>query len=181
VGRQPLVGPAFPRGDSSLSGISCTASTACIAVGGDARGLIAGRWNGSGWSIQHAENAYGEGSSRFSAVSCSSSTTCTAVGATTDGDLPTAPLVERWTDGRWSIQQPLIAPHTADIVPGSELSSVSCPSPTSCTAVGFRWDGSYYAPLLERWTDAPRPTLGQAYAQSLLKQPDPTDAASATG
>lgn len=149
----------LPRGVISLQAISCPASTVCVAVGGDSKGPIAARLIDGRWSSQRAEDAHGDGPSFFSGVSCSSSIVCTAVGATPAPDVAVEPLVERWTGGRWSIQQLPLAAHAAEASPGSELDSVSCPSSTSCIAVGSRWMGQY-APLLVRWTAPSGPVNG---------------------
>jgi hypothetical protein len=71
-------------------------------------------------------------------------------GSETDAILP---LVERWSRGRWSIQQTPTLRGAAPIVPGGapgrgSLGDVSCTSTTACTAVGSGVNG----PLVERWT-----------------------------
>ena len=88
-------------------------------------------------------------------VSCSSSTACTAVGHYYDASVPTyKPLALRWDASQWTIQTTPY-PNGGD---GSEgkLLGVSCPSATSCTAVGTkslngtqafaeRWDGTAWS------------------------------------
>jgi hypothetical protein len=72
-------------------------------------------------------------------VSCASAANCTAVGdyyRTAAG--PQVTLVERWNGTAWRIEP---SPGTGR---GSTLDSVSCPSATSCTAVGsliIGWNG----------------------------------------
>jgi len=70
---------------------------------------------------------------RVSALSCASTRACTAVGFTynrrTTG---IAPMAERWTGKRWSIQRP----HNPAGANFSVLRDVSCPSSHSCIAVG---------------------------------------------
>ncbi len=75
----------------------------------------------------------------LNAVSCASPTNCTAVGQyyqTAGG--PQLTLIERWNGTAWRLEP---AP---SIGRGSTLDSVSCPSATSCTAVGsliLGWQG----------------------------------------
>ena len=120
---------------ASLSGISCTATTACIAVGtakasdGDTLTLAEG-WDGSSWTTQNTPNPPTE--ARLDSVSCTSATACTAVGS--DGILPYTTLAERWDGGSWTLQNtPNIEPQPGE---GTLLDSVSCSSATVCTAVG---------------------------------------------
>jgi hypothetical protein len=117
---------------TSLTGISCTAQSACVAVGayGNAASvgqpLIEHRDLGR-WSVQGAPSPAGPASSQLNAVSCSSSTACTAVGSYTTASGTSLPLAERWNGATWTIQP---APATG------EFNGVSCPSATGCTAVG---------------------------------------------
>jgi hypothetical protein len=75
----------------------------------------------------------------LNAVSCTSPTNCAAVGDyywTANG--PQLTLVEHWDGTAWRVEP---SPSTAR---GSTLYSVSCPSATSCTAVGsliIGWNG----------------------------------------
>jgi hypothetical protein len=82
---------------TDLSGVSCTSSTWCTAVGnyGDNSnfgGTLADVWDGKTWAVQNTPNpAFAQGSS-LNDVSCPSTSNCVAVGAytensTTDLDL----------------------------------------------------------------------------------------------
>ncbi len=71
---------ANPAGGSSvsLSGVSCTASSACIAVGSYVNKLgkqaaLAEEWNGTSWVVQSAANPAGGSSVSLSGVSCTAS------------------------------------------------------------------------------------------------------------
>ena len=129
-------------------GVSCTARSACVLVGGRSgpsrRGLtLAARWDGRRWIQQHTPSPAGGGS--LGAVSCSSRSACMAVGCCSGGH----PLAERWNGREWSM---LRVPSRAG------LNAVSCTSPSACTAVGSaiglllqpgvrveRWDGRSWA------------------------------------
>jgi hypothetical protein len=73
---------------SRLDAVSCTASTACTAVGtylitSVTDVTLAEAWNGTAWAIQPTPNpttAAGGANGELDAVSCTASTTCTAVG-----------------------------------------------------------------------------------------------------
>jgi hypothetical protein len=70
---------------SSLTGVSCTSSTDCTAVGsyGNRAGTVftlAERWNGTSWNLRSTPNAAGAADSHLSRVSCAPSMNCAAVG-----------------------------------------------------------------------------------------------------
>jgi hypothetical protein len=74
--------------NSSLSGVSCTSSTNCTAVGSSgaigALVTLAEHWNGSSWLIQATPNPAAAHNSVLSAVACTSTPSCTAVGASSN-------------------------------------------------------------------------------------------------
>jgi hypothetical protein len=163
----PIQQPANPT-NVALDGVSCPTDGMCIAVGSAQNkqymrsGLIE-RWNGSQWQIMAAP---GLRARRMHPVflydvSCSSARSCVLIGARmndTNHPGPGTPLSERWNGRRW---QPV---STAPSPAGVELESLSCTSPTECTAVGStdlasptsravveryngqRWSVSYQAP-----------------------------------
>jgi hypothetical protein len=121
---------------SFLSGVSCTSSVACTAVGYTTTrsGIaltLAERWDGTRWALQQTPTPLTTASVQLTGVSCPAPTSCTAVGffAVTGFDVM---LAERWDGSRWSIEHARY-PAGARAV---QLTAVSCPSPTSCTAVG---------------------------------------------
>jgi hypothetical protein len=88
--------------DSYLNGISCSSPVACTAVGEWVNGtgsvfLLAERWNGTTWAIQHTPTPPGS-DSVFNAVSCPSATDCVAVGQDSSG-----PLAARWNGTTWTL------------------------------------------------------------------------------
>jgi hypothetical protein len=139
---------------SELFGVSCTAATACTAVGdyGNSSGnfsALAERWNGSSWAIQRTPNPNGATANTFlSGVSCTAATACTAVG---EGYSPVTEyfemLAERWNGSSWKIQP---TPNPAGAF-GSSLYGVSCAAATACTAVGYYGTSSSTVTLAERW------------------------------
>lgn len=147
--------PRLEQGDA-LSGISCTSSTACVAVGGPDFGVFGGgvtrgqlfadRWDGRVWSLERLPTP-APTSSNLAGVSCPARNTCFAVGSARN-----QVLVESWNGTHWSVQRAPI-PKAA----GSGLLSVSCPSSNDCFAVGEEGasgpflPGEVGYPLVERW------------------------------
>jgi hypothetical protein len=136
--------------DAYVSGVSCTSTSFCSAVGtylgpgSDPDQSFAERWNGSAWSLiplPHIASPIAD----LSSVSCTSPSACIAV-----GEVSTVPfhgsfqtLAERWDGTSWSVQRTPNARGKANMLAG-----VSCTSSRACTAVG---DTDYQQPLLERW------------------------------
>ena len=161
---------------SVLSGVSCTSTTSCMAVGtytdrDKITRMLAERWNGTRWTIQSTPNATILG---ITHVSCTSMTFCAAVGskpgAQTPDGLPTWHMLTVTWDGHiWSVQ------NTPD-PPGGTLSvlgGVSCTSVSDCIAVGLSVGQNLYpkptpySTLVERWDGsawiqqtAPNPSVG---------------------
>jgi hypothetical protein len=141
---------------TALDGVSCAATTVCIAVGitEDRQFVVktfAEVWNGTTWSVQAPPNP--GASNGLSGVSCTSATYCVATG--TSGARPGVygdggTLAEVWHGTAWSVQAtPNPGSLQGDI---NSLSSVSCASPTACTAVGVHATPSVVLPLAERYS-----------------------------
>jgi hypothetical protein len=119
-----------------LAGVSCPSTTSCFAVGQDtpaavgsySRGLVE-HWNGSRWSVMTTPRV--SENTSLAGVSCPSTRSCFAVGYSFLGE-STKSLVEHWDGSRWSI---MTVPNPTDSG-DTELAGVSCPSTTSCFAVG---------------------------------------------
>ena len=151
----------------SLTDVSCVAPTSCVAVGYltlsvnnpaygrlPAGGLtLAERWDGRGWSRQKTPNQVTSSPGVLTAVSCTSATACTAVGSYLDRVGDSLVLAERWDGTTWTLES------TPTALPaGAKLNSVSCPTSTTCVAVGAGESG----PLVGiwsggRWTIQPIP------------------------
>jgi len=114
-----------------LSGLSCSSATSCTAVG-SGNGSLAEYWNGTSWAFQSTPNVPAIANGELYGVSCSSATSCTATGVYVNKSYVDEPLAEHWNGATWSVQS---TPNPAGST-GSEFFGVSCPSATSCTAVG---------------------------------------------
>lgn len=153
---------ATPSGyeEGWFSGVSCPASNACTAVGSyisPSLGVLAlaERWNGTTWSVQATPELKEYVEIYLNGVSCSAASACTAVGeyqhALRHGK---EALVERWNGTSWQIQEsPNPTGKEAEEKAQWKLSEVSCPSATSCVAIGsYNNSPSHPGPLLgERW------------------------------
>lgn len=136
---------ASPTLSGGLRGISCTAETACMAVGGTeghgteghpaASSGIAEAWNGSSWNSAPLREP-------MRGVSCTAQNSCVAVGGELDHHQAYA---EHWNGSEWS-KDLLGRPPEASDEP-RELNGVSC-APTACIGVGWYWSWGY-APLAE--------------------------------
>lgn len=121
---------------SFLSGVSCAAPKACIAVGGEEnrKGMevtLAEAWNGTTWKVIPTPNPAGAQFSSLAAVSCTAPTACTAVGEADTSQFAGATLAEAWNGTTWK-QESTPRPGGSSL---SSLKGVSCTS-TTCTAVG---------------------------------------------
>lgn len=114
----------------SLTGVSCTAPDACVAVGTTAQQFpLAERWNGQTWQTQPLPVPGQIGYTQLTAISCVSQTTCVAVGTYQD-----MPLAETWTGTRWLLHW---LPVPADAQVYAQVTAVSCASTVACVAVGM--------------------------------------------
>jgi hypothetical protein len=145
--------PQSAAGDAPLvlNAVSCTAESACTAVG---TATLIAQWNGSAWSSQEAPSPGDAIAVGLNGVSCASSVACTAVGSFAGSTGLRMTLVEQWNGSTWSIQSTPNPPGATY----SSLNGVSCSSPTACTAVGnFNTSSSMIAgdsvsePLVETW------------------------------
>jgi hypothetical protein len=169
---QPTPNPPGPS-SSFLDGVACPTLTDCIAVGDYYNQTgnwfqLAEHWNGSHWTIQPLPSPSGAKSSYLTGVACPSATACFAVGFD-NGAPPGSGLVQAWNGSHWTIQ-PTPTPTGAT---SSDLLSVTCPSPTECTAVGDAIAHGTAGSLVEHWNGStwriqatPKPTTTILYAVS---------------
>ncbi|MGC9961601.1 MAG: hypothetical protein ABSE47_06820, partial [Acidimicrobiales bacterium] len=115
-----------------LSGVSCTATSACIAVGSADGGRLAEVLKGTSWKLQAIPSPAGAQASSLSGISCSAVSACITVGNYTNIGGVELTLAEVWNGADWKVQ-PSLDPGGA---PQSYLSGVSCFRASVCTAVG---------------------------------------------
>ncbi|MGH3155855.1 MAG: hypothetical protein ACRDNF_04660 [Streptosporangiaceae bacterium] len=162
--------PVPPGRTGTLFGISCTAVSACTAVGDDGLLPLAERWNGATWAIQPTPVPSRAAASGLFTVSCPAVGACTAVGSSYSTRTGTdTTLAEGWNGSTWAIQ-PTPAPSGAI---GGQFGGVSCTAAGACTATGY-YDSSTATEtaLAERWNGAtwaiqPTPVRSGAFGGEL--------------
>lgn len=164
---QPTPLPATAS-NGQLLAVSCLAANSCTAVGQYAAAAgalpLAEHWDGSAWSVEATPVPAGAVSSTLDGVSCVSADNCMAVGNYETGSgANSIPLSEHWDGSSWTIQA--MARITGAHI--MHVSSVSCPSAASCTAVGwYRQASGPVEPLAEGWT-------GSTWSLQVTASPSP--------
>jgi hypothetical protein len=131
---------------NELAGVSCSSPTSCFAVG-SGNGTLAEQWDGSTWTIVPSPNPTGATDVGFAGVSCPSASRCVAVGDQFKQH-GFQRLVEMWDGSRWTLVGVPVPSGTKK----SDLSGVSCATPTNCFAVGDFRLGRSRRPLLEHYS-----------------------------
>jgi len=148
----------IPAGGSAseLTAISCPTATTCFAVGGSAPGFryfsdnagLIERWNGTSWKIVASPDAVpAYGFAQLRGISCPTTASCFAVGVigSTNGNYNM--LIKRWDGTRWT-RVPVPDPPG---VSSTVLRAVSCPSASSCFAIGDGESSNSRPSFVERW------------------------------
>ena len=143
---------------SFLYGVACASTTTCFAVSyqhATSGNALMQQYDGSNWSVVTIPKPSGSSENSPFAVSCPSATGCFAVGYSQPFvEAPLRTAVEHWDGSSWTI---VPSPNPNNATTG--LAGVSCPSATSCFAVGAyasktaqgnkglveRWDGSAWS------------------------------------
>ena len=134
----------LPARPGAFSGVDCPAASRCVAVGNR---RVSGRltalaqlWNGKTWSQLAPVKPAGARSSLFDAISCSGPVNCVAVGRAVTGPVHRADsegLAESWNGTLWAM-----LPSPSGL---TTLTGVSCPTSTTCVAVGAGPNGTSIA------------------------------------
>jgi hypothetical protein len=140
----PLPPDAAPDPNAQLTEVTCPTPSTCIAVGNydttsnQSAGLLLVESAGS-WTASEAPLPPGaSGGVSISALSCASATLCLAGGRYTDSGSDSQGLLLSYAGGSpsgWSAVQAPIPPGAA-ANPEASITSVSCPTASSCVAVG---------------------------------------------
>lgn len=155
---------------ATLSSVSCTSPTFCVAVGYSAFGrstdTTSERWDGISWSLLPAGTTRVH---RVNGVSCVSASECVMVGNTVSQPTPyglgvdlsrTETLAELWDGSSWTTT-PTTGRSAFD-----ELKGVSCTAVMFCTAVGYQTVKSFQT----CWCFKSQ-TLAETYASALGRIP----------
>jgi hypothetical protein len=149
--------PATPGRGSILNGVDCLSASFCTAAGwyntgsGDAEPL-AEAWNGSSWHVQKVPLPASSQGGVLSAVTCSSATACTATGSNFAN--PGGAFAERWNGKGWSFQSVPRPPDWQTSTSQIGLSTVACPSASTCYAIGDDSPNNLPATFAEDWNGA---------------------------
>jgi len=146
-----------------LTGVSCSAASACEAVGDSSAGTLAEVWNGTAWKLQTTPNPAGALFSELTGVSCSAASACEAVGYYNNSAGKKVSFAEAWNGTAWKLQT---IPAGAT---GINLTGVSCTAASACEAVGNSgagaaaeaWNGT-------AWKLQPTPNPSGATSSDLL-------------
>jgi hypothetical protein len=157
-----------------LNGVSCTSSTSCVAVGNYVSGsgypqtLIETLSSGS-WSITTSPDTSTSEGNYLIGVSCTSSTSCVVVGYYFGSSSYAQTLIETLSGGSWSITT---SPDTSTSE-SNQLFGVSCSSSTSCTAIGYYFNGMVdqnlvlSTPLSQTIVFSPSPPTSALFGSSI--------------
>jgi hypothetical protein len=147
----PFPSPNSKSENSVLTGVACTSSSDCWAVGNGRTGIdshaLIEHWNGTSW----ATTAYPDHDTKIevlTSVTCTSASDCWAVGSDTSNDGIIQTLIERWNGSEWAI---VASPNNAT-TRDNELNGVACASASNCWAVGdYINTGLVAQTLIEHW------------------------------
>ena len=132
--------------DGYLSSISCVSITSCVAVGtyvlGGNNHVLVDTLSGTKWTASQAALPGGATDAAAGGIQCSSATSCLAVGVSTASGT-TSSLLETLSGTTWT---------ASTFHAGDALTSLSCPSAGSCTAVGNVGAGQAVAEVLASGT-----------------------------
>jgi hypothetical protein len=136
---------------TTLSGVWCAKSNACVAVGALSKKNsdvpLAESWNGSAWTILNAPNPHAENGSAFTAIDCVKTSNCEVTGDYDYANVAQSLIAYSYRNTTWTAQKqknPL----------GQEESNsnngVSCIAVDTCTSVG-NWTNNAPLALAESW------------------------------
>ncbi len=141
-------GDDFPQ----MNAVTCLNATNCTAVGTDLTlsntfNSMVESWNGTKWSEIPSPDVSGAADNVLNGVACESATLCMAVGNSVTTSPAVDTLIEQWDGTSWSIDS---SPNVSGALQ-TDLTSVSCPSATSCIAVGHSIATSGEGAVVESW------------------------------
>lgn len=154
--------------NASLYGVACPSTSACYGVGmyeslsGADKPFVETYTRGA-WALQLIPMPHGAVAAGLFGIACTSATKCEAVGSFLAPGGPGAtsyvlePYAEQLAHGKWASVR-VASPKTAT---GAGLDGVSCPSPTTCYAVGVWSNASSLQQPFEakfvgtRWSTTP--------------------------
>lgn len=138
-----------PTQSNFLTGIECTSSSACWAVGsyyGSANiQTLMLRWNGASWSIVTSPNTSTSQANFLNGVACPSVGQCWAVGSTTATGIGERTLILRWDGASWAVAS------SPNLGAGHNMLNAATCFVGQCWAVGSAMVGAVRQTLVLRW------------------------------
>jgi hypothetical protein len=138
-----------PMRENILSGVTCTSTSDCWAVGsnwtGTANQTLTQHWDGTSWAIVASANTVAQYNT-LSEVRCTSASNCWTVG-TYNSNSANHTLIEWWNGSSWAI---VASPNSSDTV-GNTLSGIDCATASNCWAVGWHIGPGVTQTLFESW------------------------------
>ena len=137
--------------DDGFNSVSCTSTSSCFAVGyydvGDNEHALAEVYNGASWAVASLPVPAGSTYSLLNGISCTSASSCVAVGNYGDPTDNQKALVEQLSGFTWTVSAVALPAGGSN----PSLNAVSCPTASTCVAVGAYSNGSQAVPLAEKW------------------------------
>jgi hypothetical protein len=125
------------HGETHDTAVSCTSPRSCTAVGyaitrsTGTDHTVVQEWDGAAWTAPAGAMTAGTDAASFAGVSCGT-TSCVAVGSQVSGTGGRTTLAARRSGTTWTVEPAPAGPRAL----ASLLTSVACPSATTCVAVG---------------------------------------------
>ena len=145
-----VFGSPNPTSSAALFAVTCPNTKSCFAVGnyvaGSGQRTLVVRWNGSKWAGLLSPTPPGSTNAGLNGVACPSAKSCFAVGSFHFGT-SNRNLSLHWNGSTWGT---LAAANPAGTT-STLFRGVSCPSTTSCFAVGYYQGKGGVKSLVEHW------------------------------
>jgi hypothetical protein len=148
VAEAPVPANAASNPDAPLHAVSCPSASSCVAGGsyfdtaGDQEGLLltlsAGKWSAAQSPLPHSADS--DPQATVTGASCASASACAAVGTYANADDEPTGLLLTLSGGKWSAAA-APQPHSSS-APFANSYGISCPSASSCAAVGSYIDSA---------------------------------------
>lgn len=140
-----------PNAANYLSAIACYSASACLVAGyyfdssGQRQGWLL-TWDGSEWTPSEAPLPANASSTApdvvLGSAACASDTKCVAIGTYADSSGQYQNLILTGMGSSWTGTEPPLPANANDSNAGNVLDSVTCPSASTCVAVGVYTNSS---------------------------------------
>lgn len=141
-------GSGFQTVSASIEGLSVSRTIHYRIVASSEEGTVKGgdQVATTGWSSEPSSGPSGAKYDWMQDISCPASGNCFGVGAYVDSNGVKKIAAEHWNGSAWTSMEPGSPTGTA-----AELQGVSCPTTSSCFAVGYLETSGSSRPLIMKW------------------------------